>query len=130
MPTPLAPEFDEYLEGPRVPDTTREFLRELLTWMCENHPELDTRIAWNQPMFTHHGSFIIGFSASSKHLSCAPEVPTLELLRDEFSERGYKCLKKTINFPLDKPLPYDLVEKIITEQMKLKKDVDTFWFHA
>ena len=31
MPTPLPPEFDEYLEGPRVPDTTREFLRELLT---------------------------------------------------------------------------------------------------
>ncbi|OTA25564.1 hypothetical protein B9G54_07360 [Alloscardovia macacae] len=123
----LPPDFAEYLEGPRVPDTTRELLREVLSWMCTTHPELETRIAWNQPMFTHHGTFIVGFSASSKHLSFAPEVPVLEQLRSAFSERGYKCLKKTVNLPLSLSLPFDLLDEAVAAQMELKKDVTSFW---
>ncbi|WP_018142763.1 iron chaperone [Alloscardovia criceti] len=125
--TVLPQEFEEYLAGPRVPDTTREFLRELLEWICENHPELDTRIAWNQPMFTHHGTFIVGMSAVTKHLCFTGEQVALEKLRDTFTERGYRCTKKLVNFPLDKPLPFDLIEETIQMQMKLKKDIDNYW---
>ncbi|TCD54369.1 iron chaperone [Alloscardovia theropitheci] len=123
-------EFEEYLNGPRVPQTTQQLLRDALTWVLSQHPELDTRIAWNQPMFTHHGTFILGFSASSKHISVAPEVPTLEKYRDEFTERGYKCLKKTINLPLTMPIPFDLLGKLIDEQLELKKDTTSFWLPA
>ncbi|MCQ4950818.1 hypothetical protein NE646_14380, partial [Bittarella massiliensis] len=36
-------------------------------------PDLTPKIAWNQPMFTDHGTFIIGFSAAKAHLAVAPE---------------------------------------------------------
>lgn len=127
MATQLPADFEEYLAGSRVPNTTREFMRELLEWMVENHPELETHIAWNQPMFTHHGTFIVGFSASKAHVSGAAEDVVLERMRADFTAARYKCLKRTVNFPLSKPLPFDLLNRAIAEQMELKKDVTSFW---
>lgn len=105
-------------------------MRELLGWMVENHTELETRIAWNQPMFTHHGTFIVGFSASKAHVSGAVEDVVLERMRADFTAAGYKCLKRTVNFPLSKPLPFDLLNRAIAEQIELKKDVTSFWLPA
>ncbi|MFD0704476.1 iron chaperone [Alloscardovia venturai] len=123
----LPREFKDYLVGPRVPETAREHLREALEWICTNHPELDTRIAWNQPMFTHHGTFIVGFSAASKHLCFTGEQVVQEKLRSTFTERGYRCTKKLVNLPIDKPLPFDLLEESIQLQMTLKKNVTAYW---
>ena len=55
--------FDEYLE--RIGDPRhRARIQEVLAWVAETFPELTPRIAWSQPMFTHHGTFIIGFSTA------------------------------------------------------------------
>lgn len=35
-------------------------MAEVLDWVAEHYPELELRIAWNQPLFTHHGTYIIG----------------------------------------------------------------------
>lgn len=105
-------------------------MRELLEWMVENHPELETCIAWNQPMFTHHGTFIVGFSASKAYLSGAAEDVVLERMRADFTAAGYKCLKRTVNFPPSKPLPFDLPNRAIAEQIELKKGVTSFWLPA
>ena len=48
---------------------------EVLNWVVQNYPELELRIAWNQPMFTDHGTYIIGFSAASKHMAMPPSTP-------------------------------------------------------
>ena len=39
---------------------------EVPDWTSYNFPELELRIARNQPMFTHHGTYIIAFSATRK----------------------------------------------------------------
>ena len=54
----------------------------------QHFPELELRIAWNQPMFTHHGTHIIGFSASSKHMAIAPERATVIRFESIMRERG------------------------------------------
>ena len=46
----------------------------MLDWVAHHYPELALRIAWNQPMFTHHGTFIFGFSAGSKHMAMVPNA--------------------------------------------------------
>lgn len=127
---PLPHEFEEYLASPRVPATSRDLLRTVLEWVCENHPELDTRIAWNQPMFTHHGTFIIGFSAATQHLCFTGEQVAQEKFRSAFTKRGYKCTKKLVNLPIDKPLPFDLIGDVIALQMELKKDITSYWLPA
>lgn len=46
---------------------------EVLGWVTQRYPNLMPKIAWNQPMFTDHGTFIIGFSVAKHHLAVAPE---------------------------------------------------------
>ena len=58
-------------------DDNRARMVEVLNWVAERFPELELRVAWNQPMFTHLGTYIIGFSAASKHMAMAHERATL-----------------------------------------------------
>jgi len=68
--------LDEYLAT--IPnDDNRTRMVQVLNWVAQHYPELELRIAWNQPMFTHHGTYIIGFSAASKHMAMAPEHATI-----------------------------------------------------
>ena len=54
--------LDEYLAT--IPnDANRARMVDVLVWVGLTYPELELRIACNQPMFTHHGTYIIGFSA-------------------------------------------------------------------
>ena len=63
--------LDEYLAT--IPnDDNRARMVDVLNWVAERYPALELRIAWNQPMFTHHGTFIIGFSTASQHMAMAP----------------------------------------------------------
>ena len=53
--------FEEYLSAIENIEH-REKMRDLFDWILTEFPELETRIAWNQPMFTHHETFILAFS--------------------------------------------------------------------
>nr|WP_315282316.1 DUF1801 domain-containing protein [uncultured Actinomyces sp.] len=62
--------LDEFLAT--IPnDNNRARMVAVLDWVSQHYPELELRIAWNQPMFTHHVPYIIGFSAASKHMAMA-----------------------------------------------------------
>ena len=66
--------LDEHLET-ITNDDNRARMVDVLVSVGLTYPELELRIAWNQPMFTHHGTYIIGFSAASKHMAMAPSTP-------------------------------------------------------
>ena len=65
--------LDEFLAD--IPDDNRERMVDVLVWVGLTYPELKLRIAWNQAMFIHHGMYIIGFSAASKHMTMPPSAP-------------------------------------------------------
>ena len=50
--------FENYLASIEK-EAHRSRMREILTWVQDTSPMLTPKIAWNQPMFTHHGTFII-----------------------------------------------------------------------
>ena len=79
--------LDEYLATISNADN-RARMVEVSNWVAERYPELELRIAWNQPMFTHHGTYIIGFSAASKHMAMAPERATMIRFEPVMRERG------------------------------------------
>lgn len=64
--------FEEYLTRIDNPQH-RARLEEIMGWITKTFPNLMPKIAWNQPMFTDHGTFIIGFSVAKHHLAVAPE---------------------------------------------------------
>ena len=87
---------------------------EVLDWVAQHYPELELRIAWNQPMFTHHRTYIIGFSAASKHMAMAPERATMIRFEPVMRERGTDFGKMFARQPWDKPFDYELFDAFVS----------------
>ena len=77
-------EFTSQIENPGH----RARVEEVLDRIAKKFPALGQRIAWNQPMFTDHGTFIIGFSVAINHMAVAPERAALERFSDEIDKSG------------------------------------------
>lgn len=118
--------LDEYLV--RIEDPThRERMSEIFRWIKDKYPNLKPVIKWNQPMFTDHGTFIIGFSTSKKHAAVAPEQAAIAHAKDDIEKAGYEYTENIIRIPWDRSVPYSLLEKIIEFNIADKADCKTFW---
>ncbi|MFC0186917.1 iron chaperone [Fictibacillus aquaticus] len=105
----------------------RERTEEVLGWVAGKFPDLEPKIAWNQPMFTDHGTFIIGFSTAKQHLAVAPESAGIQHFSDEIVKAGYDHTKQLVRFPWNKPVDFSLLERIIEFNISEKADCTTFW---
>ena len=118
--------LDEYLET--IPDDdNRERMVDVLVWVGLTYPELELRIEWNQPMFTHHGTYIIGFSAASKHMTLAPERATMIRFEQVMRERGTDFSTMLARQPWNRPFDYELLDAFIQHQLSEKQDITSFW---
>lgn len=118
--------FEEYLSKIANLDQ-RVRLEEILNWISNKFPNLEPRIAWNQPMFTDHGTFIIGFSVSKNHIALAPELAGINHFSDEIIKAGYSHTKMLMQMKWELPVDYALIEKIIEFNMLDKSETTTFW---
>ena len=118
--------LDEYLET-TPNDDNRSRMVVVLNWVAERSPELQLHIAWNQPMFTHHGTYIVGFSAASKHMAMAPERTTMIRFEPVMRERGTDFGKMFARQPWDKPFDYEFLDAFIQHQLAEKQDITSFW---
>ncbi|MBK5485841.1 iron chaperone [Peribacillus sp. TH16] len=118
--------FIEYLasiDNPQHRDRTEE----VLVWVTKKFPNLMPKIAWNQPMFTDHGTFIIGFSVAKHHLAVAPERAGIIHFSDEIVQAGHDHTKQLIRIQWDSPVNFSLLEKMIEFNILDKTDCSTFW---
>lgn len=63
------------------------------------------------PTFALHGN-LVHFAAYPKHIGFYPTPSGINAFKDELS--GYKGAKGSVQFPIDKPMPYELISKIVT----------------
>lgn len=111
-----------------IPDSDNHArMVDVLVWVGLTYPELELRISWNQPMFTHHGTYIIGFSAASKHMAMAPERATMIRFEPVMRERGTDFGKMFARQPWNKPFDYELLDAFIQHQLAEKQDITSFW---
>ncbi|MGP4071804.1 iron chaperone [Piscibacillus sp. B03] len=111
-----------------ISDTShRERLKKVLDWIQESYPKLEPVVKWNQPMFQDHGTFIIAFSVSKKHMAVAPETVTIEHLEEDIKQAGYDYTKHMIPIPWKDEVNYSLLQKIIDFNIIDKADYTTFW---
>lgn len=61
----------DYLAQAKAPQR-RVRMAEVLEWAERTFSGLELRVAWNQPVFTDHGTFIVGISVSAGHLAVSP----------------------------------------------------------
>ncbi|QDP41089.1 iron chaperone [Radiobacillus deserti] len=116
-------EFVSKINNPEHQSRTNE----VLDWVMEQFPNLTPVIKWNQPVFTDHGTYIIGFSVSKQHLAASPEREGIIQFSDAIVQAGYEHSKMLIRFPWDKPVDFSLLEKIIEFNILDKAECSTFW---
>jgi uncharacterized protein YdhG (YjbR/CyaY superfamily) len=104
-----AASVDEYLEG--ISPEKRTELERLRAIIRDEAPEAVEAIAYAMPAFRIGKRYFLGFSATKTGCSIYPGRGALEMLAAELTP--YRLWKGTINYPCDKPLPGDLVRRIV-----------------
>jgi len=118
--------FADYLAQIRDPGH-RKRVEEILAWIMEQHPRLQPHIKWNTPMFSDHGTYIIGLSVAKEHVSVAPEEKTMAVFADAIAKAGYSATKGLFRIRFDEPVDYGLLREIIEFNIRDKADCKTFW---
>ena len=118
--------FDDFLAT--IDDLEhRAKLDDIFVWVRETFPHLEERIAWNQPMFTDHGTFIISFSVAKAHFAVAPEAVPLEVFQMQIREAGYTQTKQLFRIKWSQAVDYDLLRDIIAFNIEDKAGHTSFW---
>jgi uncharacterized protein YdhG (YjbR/CyaY superfamily) len=105
-----ADEVDAYLSG--VDEPKRSTLQTLRRTILEVVPDAEQVISYRVPAFRVRGKMVAGFAAFKGHLSYLPfSGSVLPVLADELQE--YTMTKSALHFPVDRPLPKRIVEKLI-----------------
>ncbi|MEK4660970.1 iron chaperone [Priestia sp. FSL H7-0729] len=116
-------EFIARIDNPEHQARTEE----VLNWITEKFPNLKQKIAWNQPMFTDHDTFIIGFSVSKQHLAVAPEKAGINRFSEEITQAGYDHTKELVRMKWKQEIDYSLLERMIEFNIADKAECSTFW---
>jgi uncharacterized protein YdhG (YjbR/CyaY superfamily) len=83
-------------------------------------PDAVEAISYGIPTFNLNGKHLVFFAGWKHHISLYPLPAGDETFQQEIAH--YKRAKGTIQFPLDKPLPYELVEQIVILLIKEKPE--------
>lgn len=102
-------------------------LKHMIEWINKIYPQLESAIKWNQPMFMDHGTFIVAFSVSKKHISVGLEAYDMEVLHDRIKDAGYSQSKMLFRIMEQDEIDYDLLRYVIDFKRDSKKDCTTFW---
>ncbi|WP_042161123.1 iron chaperone [Paenibacillus gorillae] len=118
--------FEPFLAGIDNPDH-RDRVEEVFNWVKTRFPNLMPKIAWNQPMFTDHDTFIIGFSVAKQHMAVAPEEAGIHRFSEEIVQAGYDHTKGLMRIRWDRQVDFALLERMIEFNILDKQDCSTFW---
>jgi uncharacterized protein YdhG (YjbR/CyaY superfamily) len=100
--------IDEYIAA--LPPDVQEKLQGIRAVIRRAAPDAEEAIRYGIPTFRQDGNNLVHFAAFKDHLSFFPTSSGVAKFRKELS--SYTLSKGTIQFPLDKPVPYNLVERI------------------
>jgi uncharacterized protein YdhG (YjbR/CyaY superfamily) len=100
--------IDGYIAS--FPEDVREKLEKLRKVIKASAPRAEEAIAYGIPTFRLHGN-LVHFAAFKDHLSLFPGSSPIPVFKKELAP--YKQSKGTIQFPLDRPVPFGLVKKIV-----------------
>jgi uncharacterized protein YdhG (YjbR/CyaY superfamily) len=105
--------IDEYIKA--FPPDIQNILEKMRQTIHNAAPEAVEAISYRMPVFKLNG-ILVYFAAYKSHIGFYPTSSGIEAFKNELS--SYKWSKGTVQFSLDKPIPYDLVEKIVRFRVK------------
>ena len=105
--------IDEYIAG--FPKDVQEILEKIRRTIRQAAPDAEETIKYQIPTFTLKGN-LVHFAAYKKHIGFYPAPRGIEKFKKELSV--YEGAKGSVRFPLDKPIPFDLITKIVKFRVK------------
>ena len=105
--------IDEYIASfsPEI----QSILEKIRSTIREAAPEAEEKISYQMPTFALMGN-LVHFAAFKKHIGLYPPVKGDEKLKAEIAP--YKGEKGNLKFPLDEPIPYALISRIVKFRVK------------
>ena len=111
---------DEYIGG--FPSEVQEILEKIRMTIQKAAPDATEKISYSMPAFEQNG-IVVYFAAFKNHIGLYALPTGHEAFREDFLP--YKSGKGSVQFPFNKPIPFDLITKIVKfrvrENMAKKK---------
>jgi uncharacterized protein YdhG (YjbR/CyaY superfamily) len=105
--------IDEYIAA--FPPDVQTMLQQIRLTIRQAAPDAQEAISYNMPAFTQQGTLVY-FAAFKKHIGFYPPVRGDAKLVKAISP--YAGEKGNLRFPLDQPIPFDLIAKIVKLRVK------------
>ena len=113
MDTATPRNIDEYVAGfPRDVQVTLQKIRRIIR---EAAPDAAETIKYRMPTFVLHGN-LVHFAAFEKHIGFYPTPSAIEAFSAELA--GYESAKGSVQFPLNRSVPFTLIRKMVEFRMK------------
>jgi uncharacterized protein YdhG (YjbR/CyaY superfamily) len=100
--------IDDYIAT--FPEATQTLLQTLRATIQAAAPDAQEKISYQMPTFALHGN-LVHFAAYQKHIGFYPAPSGIEAFKHELAI--YEGAKGSIKFPIDQPLPLELISKIV-----------------
>jgi uncharacterized protein YdhG (YjbR/CyaY superfamily) len=100
--------IDEYIAG--FPKDVQLILQKIRETIKKAAPDAVEAISYQMPTFRLHGN-LVHFAGYTHHIGFYPVPSGIEKFKAELSV--YKQGKGSVQFPLDQPIPYDLITRIV-----------------
>jgi len=100
--------IDEYIST--FPPEVQEILKMLRAVIKESAPDAEEKISYQMPAFALHGNLVY-FAGYKNHIGFYPGANGIAVYKEKLS--GYKGAKGSVQFPIGKPMPYELISEIV-----------------
>ena len=117
MKTTKPENVEEYIAG--FPKNTQILLEQIRATIVKAAPQAEEVISYQMPAYKHNG-ILVYFAAYKNHIGFYPTASGIEAFKKELSV--YKGAKGSVQFPLDKPMPLNLISKIV--KFRVKKNLE------
>ncbi len=101
--------IDKYISY--YPDNVQVILQKIRATIRKAAPDAEEKISYQLATFTLNGKNLIHFGAFKKHIGLYPTSSGIEQFSDELAK--YKGAKGSVQFTLDEPVPYALINRIV-----------------
>jgi uncharacterized protein YdhG (YjbR/CyaY superfamily) len=105
--------IDEYIRS--FPKEIQKLLNEVRAAIKAAAPQATEKISYQIPTYYLNGN-LVHFAAFKSHIGFYPTSSGISAFKDALKE--YKSAKGSVQFPLDKPMPIDLIKRIVKFRIK------------
>jgi uncharacterized protein YdhG (YjbR/CyaY superfamily) len=109
----MAKTVDEYIAG--FPKRVQDILNRIRRTVQKAAPNAEETINYGIPTFMLKGN-LVHFAGFESHIGFYPTPSGIEKFKKELS--AYKWAKGSVQFPLDQPIPYELIDRITKFRVK------------